>query len=111
MGENERYSDSPSHSARNGARGRAIVAMTIVVLSYLAFVGVQVRSSRALPSLCPFRRLTGMPCPLCGLTRAICLLFRGRAREAISRYPVAIVCGILGLTAGVVRLHMIGKES
>jgi hypothetical protein len=33
--------------------------------------------------LCGFYWLTGLPCPLCGLTRAMCQLFHGQMRSAL----------------------------
>ncbi|MFN0106692.1 MAG: DUF2752 domain-containing protein [Bryobacteraceae bacterium] len=34
--------------------------------------------------VCPFRLLTGLPCPLCGMTRGLAALLRGRWLDAIS---------------------------
>lgn len=42
-----------------------------------------------LPTLCPFRRLTGKRCPLCGLTRATHALSRGDVGEALALNPLA----------------------
>jgi hypothetical protein len=33
---------------------------------------------------CPFRLLTGLPCPLCGMTRGLASLVRGRWNDAIA---------------------------
>lgn len=33
--------------------------------------------------LCPFRLLTGYPCPFCGMTRGISSMLRGRFRDAM----------------------------
>ena len=35
------------------------------------------------PILCPFRLMTGLPCPTCGLTRAFCFLAHGRIAESL----------------------------
>jgi hypothetical protein len=40
-----------------------------------------------LPSVCAFRRLTGLPCPGCGLTRSWVLTAHGRLRHASNRHP------------------------
>jgi len=34
--------------------------------------------------LCPFRLLTGIPCPLCGMTRGLASLLRGRLFEGVA---------------------------
>ena len=40
------------------------------------------------PPLCPFRGLTGVPCPGCGLTRAAGALLRGRFTDALHVHPL-----------------------
>jgi hypothetical protein len=46
-----------------------------------------VESVEDLPSVCAFRRLTGLPCPGCGLTRSWVLTAHGRLRHASNRHP------------------------
>lgn len=48
--------------------------------------------------LCPFRLLTGYPCPFCGMTRGISSILRGRFRDALEFHVFAplVFMGILG---------------
>ncbi|MGQ9495106.1 MAG: DUF2752 domain-containing protein [Thermoanaerobaculaceae bacterium] len=39
---------------------------------------------------CPFRELTGLPCPTCGTTRAALALGQGNLGQAISINPLAV---------------------
>lgn len=41
--------------------------------------------------LCFFHRLTGIPCPTCGSTRAALHLLRGNWRAAVASHPLAAV--------------------
>ncbi len=41
-----------------------------------------------LPTVCPFYRITGLPCPGCGLTRAFVCLGHGRWAEALHWHPI-----------------------
>ena len=43
------------------------------------------------PVMCPFRRITGHRCPLCGFTRATHALSRGRLKESLALHPLAVV--------------------
>lgn len=40
------------------------------------------------PILCPFRRATGMPCPVCGITRSWSATLRGELVRALSFHPL-----------------------
>jgi uncharacterized protein DUF2752 len=51
------------------------------------------------PSLCPFRQLTGLRCPLCGLTRATRALTRGEVRDALALHPLAPLLWLAALMA------------
>lgn len=41
--------------------------------------------------LCPLRRLTGVPCPLCGTTTGVLALVRGDVAGSLAANPVALV--------------------
>lgn len=41
-------------------------------------------------AVCPTRILFGMPCPGCGLTRSVSLLFKGEWKESIWMHPMGI---------------------
>lgn len=45
---------------------------------------------------CPFKQLTGLPCVLCGGTRTLCALTRGRWGVAFGLNPLAALAGLLG---------------
>jgi hypothetical protein len=48
------------------------------------------------PSLCLIRRVFGVPCPGCGMTRALSCLAHGRARRAVAyNNRVVIVAPLL----------------
>lgn len=48
---------------------------------------------------CPFRRLTGLPCPGCGLTRSCLCLLRGEVAHSLSYHlfgPLLFAVGLMG---------------
>jgi hypothetical protein len=45
---------------------------------------------RHAPVLCPFRRITGRPCPTCGLTRSWQAATHLRPRESIAHHPLGL---------------------
>jgi hypothetical protein len=52
------------------------------------------------PTLCIWKKLLGIPCPGCGLTRGVCFLVHGRWIEAVSFNPLSLLAvGILGFNA------------
>jgi hypothetical protein len=53
----------------------------------------------SVPVLCPFRRVTGLLCPGCGLTRATLHLLHGRVRTALDYHPLAPALLLAGIVA------------
>lgn len=88
----------------------------MIVTGWLILVGLAVllsaRAGKPL-ALCPFKRLTGTPCPSCGSTRAVLLLGRGEILSAwlmnpmIATLAAAAVIYLLirGLSGYAITLH------
>ena len=53
-----------------------------------ALVGVDAVDQLAWLPPCPFRALAGLPCPGCGMTRALLLLGQLRVAEALAMHPL-----------------------
>jgi hypothetical protein len=49
---------------------------------------------------CPFRSITGIPCPSCGTTRAAVALLNGRLGDALVVNPLATAGGLAVLLGG-----------
>ncbi len=49
---------------------------------------------------CPFRTITGIPCPTCGTTHAALALLNGRLGDAFSANPLATLAGIAFVGGG-----------
>ncbi len=70
-----------------GLRSRA--ELGLLAFAGLALLGSCVLSpeqSHAGPVLCPFRLLTSLPCPGCGLTRSFVAMGHGDLREAFHQH-------------------------
>ena len=56
---------------------------------YYAFA--RYSAAHQVPVLCPFRRLTGLRCPLCGFTTSTAHLLEGDLRGALRAHPLGPV--------------------
>lgn len=57
------------------------------------------------PVICPFRRLTGLPCPGCGLTRSWVYLVHGWWRESFLAHPFGVVAVVAVLVVAVLAVR------
>jgi hypothetical protein len=80
--------------ARAEAVGRAGVALTGIGAALLAGRAAGLH----LPA-CPFRTLTGVPCPGCGTTRLAEAVAHGRVGDALGADPIGVV--LLGAIAAI----------
>ena len=79
----------PTIRKRFAALLRRPGAFSLAVLIVAALVPPPSSTSAhllGLPTLCPFRLVFGVPCPGCGITRALCLCAHGRFWEAVTVY-------------------------
>jgi len=66
--------------------------------------------------ICPFRHLTGLPCPLCGMTRSVLCFFQGDWHAAFLWHPlgpsigISIIIGFLAMVIpGINIRHLAAK--
>ena len=58
---------------------------------------------------CPLRTVTGIPCPMCGMTTAATALVRGRVGDALTANPFVLVLAVgVVVMLGVVLLRWAG---
>lgn len=53
--------------------------------------------------LCPLRAVTGIPCPLCGMTTSVVATMEGRLGDAFSAAPAGVLVVLVALLVLVVR--------
>jgi hypothetical protein len=76
----------------------------IAVIAGLAIGACDGAAARALADggpACPFRALTGVPCPFCGMTHAVLALGRGDLRGALAANPAAPLVLVIVLAVAI----------
>ena len=91
----------PSHATtpdfrldRRSRRRRLAWAIVLTATPAIAWALHPIVIRDAVP-ICFVRTVTGLPCPLCGLTRAFACAARGRFHEAIEHHPFWYVVAIV----------------
>ncbi|MCC6176859.1 MAG: DUF2752 domain-containing protein [Chloroflexi bacterium] len=64
---------------------------TVAALALLVGLVVPPEAMTAGPSFCPFKVMTGLPCPGCGLTRSVVFLLHGDLTASLYFHPLGIV--------------------
>src|ERR1700694_5572974 len=95
-------SSLPMSQADRASAGGPSRRTSLAALAGLYALFAAVAPVERVPIACPFRRVTGRRCPLCGLTRATRALTRGevgRARELHRLAPLLWAGTVAGLCA------------
>ncbi len=78
--------------ADTGTAARMLILLGVP----LALLGARFIALDHLPlTLCTFRLATGLPCPGCGVTRAVCLVTRGYWIDSLHRHPAGLAVVVL----------------
>jgi hypothetical protein len=72
-------------------------AAFVLVCALAGRVGVWRLPWRLRLPTCPWRAWTGLPCPLCGMTRAICLATQCHFRESFLSQPAGFLIWLAGV--------------
>jgi len=85
-----------------------LAAAAAIAIAALQYVPVRADGSiGGVGDICPFRHLTGLPCPLCGMTRSVLCFFQGNWRASLLWHPLGPLVGI-GIIMGFLALMIPG---
>ncbi len=78
-------------------RKRLYIVLAFVSLAGYLWLGLNLLEGltrSAVPSVCLFKEVTGLPCPSCGTTRSLLLLIQGRIFDSFMMNPFGIFAAI-----------------
>ena len=93
----------------NIARICAAIFLALVIVNLTGMVHVE-KVTGAIPVFCPFKAVTGIDCPGCGMTRAMTSLIAGEPGNALLYNPFCFFL-LLVLALSIVPLHWFKRVS
>ena len=104
------FAESAALSGRSAAARRGTAPAFVAAVGALAAAAaLEPASIESGPVLCPFRLLTGLPCPGCGLTRSWVYLVHGQWSDGLAANPfgalalVAVVAFVTAVAVAAIR--------
>jgi hypothetical protein len=86
-----RYQAGATKANNIGYPDRVTLRLVLFLCLGMTYAGfARYSAGHQVPVLCPFRRLTGLRCPLCGFTTATGHLLQGDLRSAVRAHPLAL---------------------
>lgn len=96
---------------RSGPRAGEAAPVVVGAAALLAAALIPAGGVDSGPVLCPFRLLTGIPCPACGLTRSWVHLAHGDVASSLANHPIGPALMLLTLVATVVAgIHLVTRR-
>lgn len=71
-----------------------LTGLMLVGYAWLGWNVIEGSAHSAVPSVCLFKEVTGLPCPSCGTTRALLLLAHGRFRDSFMMNPFGMMLAL-----------------
>lgn len=84
-----------------------LIDYKLAILFFAIYYGLSKIIFRA---FCPLVILTGIPCPACGMTRAIMCLFTGQFERAFALHPIAILW-VLFIVWIIICRYILGRQT
>lgn len=80
----------------------------VIFLSLIHFSGFAAadRVAGLIPFFCPFEKLTGIPCPGCGMTRAVVAVSKGELIQSIHFHPFVVFLFFIVTLSTIPRRHL-----
>ena len=78
------------HISINGARLKNIIYLAAIIGGYAVFFHISSITFDRGVTTCPFKNITGIPCPGCGMGRATLELLNLEIKESLLYHPLAI---------------------
>lgn len=99
------FADDLIRAGDAAARRRGVVVAVLGIGALAAAAVLSPQQATHGPVLCPFRLMTGLPCPGCGLTRSWVFWLHGDWQAGLTANPFGIVLllAAVGFAAGVAR--------
>ena len=80
-------------------------ALTFLGFGYLAYAFVSYQAQWNIP-VCVFRLVTGLPCPLCGLTRSVGAALSGQVMTALRFHILGPAVVLANVAVGILLFFM-----
>jgi hypothetical protein len=71
-----------------------LTGLMLVGYVWLGWNFIESSAHSAIPSVCLFKEVTGLPCPSCGTTRSLLLLAHGRFRDSFMMNPFGMMLAL-----------------
>jgi Protein of unknown function (DUF2752) len=71
-----------------------LTGLMLVGYVWLGWNFIEGSAHSAVPSVCLFKEVTGLPCPSCGTTRSLLLLAHGRLRDSFMMNPFGMMLAL-----------------
>jgi len=68
-----------------------LAGLSLVGYAWLGWNSIEGSQHSAMPSVCLFKEVTGLPCPSCGTTRSLLLLMNGEFRASLLMNPLGLL--------------------
>jgi len=73
-----------SSDSRKQYEANVLISNVLIISTFIIFKNNLLGIANKLPHFCLFDKITGVQCPVCGITRAFCELSEGNLVEAIN---------------------------